>query len=328
MKILILRIGRLGDMVMILPAIQTINQRFPQAELFAVTSKDGKRLLPQVGIKPENICVYRHALFYRLQDTQKVKRFINHSFDMIYCFETKPRTQSWLPPQSLCLQKTLELEHYSLRCLKLVGETTPSFPKRAYLPVLPQKEAHLKSLLLQQGITDKTLLIGFHPTYSGFNKWGRSKEKAHRLWHWKNFVLLAQLISEYAVQSKLDIQIMMDLLPSERAWGEKIQQACPNIIHLLDWPADFQRYLCLIQRLDVLIASNTGIMHLAAALRTPLVALFSQLHPEDCGPFMAKDRFHVLRAEDWQQPQRGLAAIPVEEVFLRLKQVLHSGLDE
>lgn len=316
MDILLLRIGRLGDMVMILPALKEIKRLYPQANIHCVTSVDGLRLLQVFGIDKKNLFLYRHHLIYRLLDTYKVKQYIKQGhFDLIYCFESKKRTTSWLPAGANIIQNQAFLEHYALKCLKLVNPMPEYDHREQYLPVNASKEKDLQAILQSHNISPDTILIGLHPTYSGFDKWGRKKEKMHRLWPWQNFVDLAIRLTDYAQTKELNLKVVMDLLPNERQLGIKIQQASANKAILFSTEPDFKRYLCFINRLNVLIAPNTGVMHLAAALNTPVVALFSDLHPGDCGPYMPEENYVTLRAEDYPNSSSGLAAISVSEVF-------------
>ena len=96
--------------------------------------------------------------------------------------------------------------------------------------------------------------------------------------------------------------------------GDAVAARSAGTVKLLVAPPDFQRYKGLLSRLDVLVTPNTGPMHIAAALDTPLVALFSNWSPADCGPYMDPQRCMVLRAEDTAEPDRGLAAITPESV--------------
>lgn len=43
MKILVIRIGRAGDMVMITPALSALIDKYPNAEITVLTSPDGDR---------------------------------------------------------------------------------------------------------------------------------------------------------------------------------------------------------------------------------------------------------------------------------------------
>ncbi|KTC99326.1 glycosyltransferase family 9 protein [Legionella erythra] len=316
MNILLVRIGRLGDIVMILPAVKEIQRLYPKATIHVVTSPDGIRLLKAFGLNPGTMVQYKNNILSRLWELYKVRRFIRRQpFDVVYCFERKKRTLSWLPAPAKIIEPSHELQHYAWRCLTLVTASPEQDYKRHYLPVNPQKIPPLHAFLSTQGIACDTILIGLHPTYSGFNKWGKGKESRHRLWPWQHFAKLALMLADYGKKNGMDIKVVMDLLPEERRLGEQIQAASQGRAVLLPTEPDFQRYLCFLQRLNVLVVANTGVMHLAAALNTPLVALFSELHPGDCGPYMPEERFNVLRAEDTANPERGLEAIAVEAVF-------------
>lgn len=327
MKILLVRVGRLGDIVMILPALAAIKRCFPEATYYAVTSADGMRLLKAQGWQASQLQLYRNSIFYRLFDILKVKRFIRQGhFDKIFCFENKKRTVSWLPKHAAVISSTAELEHYALRCVKVVTSHPQELYQQSYLAFNPLKMPQVQQRLQNFAINDSTILIGLHPTYSGFLRKKRRQEHCHRLWPWQHFALLAEKLIQYGKDQSIDIKIIMDLLPEEQEIGLKIQQASAGKVILFSDKPDFQRYLCLLKRLNLLIVANTGVMHLAAALNTPLVALFSQLHPQDCGPYMPQERFRVLRAEDTVAPAQGLAAIPVEQVFAAALQLVHSEL--
>ncbi len=324
MNILLVRIGRLGDIVMILPALRSLIYHNPEAKIHAVTSPDGIRLLKTAGIPEANMVRYRHTLVHRLMDVRHVKHFLaTHHFDKIYCFETKKRTVSWLPSDTYVLKNQQELEHYALRCLKLVEPGLSELHQNHYLTFKRDQTPSLNALLAEHNITPTTLLIGFHPTYSGYGKWGKKREQIHRLWCWKNFAKLSYLFADYAHQQKIDLKIIMDLLPEEQSLGLKIKQHGANNIVILNNKPDFNRYLCYINRLNLLIVPNTGVMHLAAALGTPMVALFSHLHPNDCGPYMPPHKFIVLRSENTLKPHLGLNAISVDDVFCNAIQLLN-----
>jgi hypothetical protein len=176
---------------------------------------------------------------------------------------------------------------------------------------LTQEDAGLNAY----GVTPSTLLVGFHPTYSGFGKWGKSAENKHRLWPETAYAELALQLTAHARQQGLDLKIVMSLLPHEQAFGQRLVAKSQGSIVVLPGILGFKAYLAYLQRLNVLVVANTGVLHLAAALNTPVVALFSAHNPEDCGPYMAKDRYVVLRAEAMEDPTLGLEAIPVNAVL-------------
>ena len=82
---------------------------------------------------------------------------------------------------------------------------------------------------------------------------------------------------------------------------------------------DLPQLIELTRRASVVIAGDTGPLHLAAALERPVVALFGPTDPARNGPYGTRAR--VLRHGDerrdhrrLKEPEAGLLAIPVEEV--------------
>ena len=75
MNILILRVGRLGDIVMIVPAILAIKKQFPQANIKVITTKDGIRVLKSMGFKDDALIAYDHKLPMRLIGSFRIKLF-------------------------------------------------------------------------------------------------------------------------------------------------------------------------------------------------------------------------------------------------------------
>jgi ADP-heptose:LPS heptosyltransferase len=255
-------------------------------------------------IKKEHIYLYKSW-----------QSFPFRSFDKIYCFESKKRIVNTLPPYASCLPPAGEMvEHYSLRCLRQVyPESKMPSAIKPYLTIKPQEET--LAVLQTQGISASTLLVGLHPTYSGSRLWGRKQEHLHRLWPTSHFAKLAHLLKEYAKREAIDLQVVMNVLPQERKRGMEIEKQSQGAVKIVSLPLSFDSYLVYLQRLNVLVVANTGVMHLGAALSKPLVALFSKYDPKDCGPYMEQERFSVLQAENTAHPQQGLRAIQPEKVY-------------
>jgi ADP-heptose:LPS heptosyltransferase len=167
------------------------------------------------------------------------------------------------------------------------------------------------------GINENDYVIAMHPSFSGLRKsFFRSKKENYlRQWPIASFAHLAILLTEYANKADLDVKIIMDLLPDERELGEKIVHASGDRVILLTPKPDFGRYKAVIQRTNLLITPNTGPMHIGGAVGTEMVALFSGMSPDDCGPYVPKEQFIALCAEDTDKPELGIAAISPNRVF-------------
>jgi ADP-heptose:LPS heptosyltransferase len=118
---------------------------------------------------------------------------------------------------------------------------------------------------------------------------------------------------------------VVDVLPAERVLLAPFLERAGDAVTVLCGPPDFERYKALLARLALLVTPNTGPMHVAAAVGTPVVALFSGWSPAECGPFVPADRVRILRAEDTPTPERGLAAIGADTVFEACAALLSSA---
>ncbi len=322
MKILIVRVGRTGDMVMTTPGISALLRYYPDAEFTVLTSPEGNRVLGDFSPRITSIWVYdwkpRVSLFER---STLRERIASAGFDHIYCFEYKPRYYRLFrtsQAQVHGLRQLKDEKHYAQLCLDLVsnGLGSASRPFPLFLPVSAEAEEKNKAYLAQNGIGETTKLLAIHPTYYAIGKrFGPSKHKKNKHWPAESYGTLCDRLHLHAKALGLDLRIVMNLMPEERAMGEKVLACSRGSVELLLPEPDFQVYKAFLRRADLLVAPDTGPMHLAAALGTPVVALFSGKNPEDCGPFVPEARRRILRAELTESPEQGIAAIGVEPVY-------------
>ena len=322
MKILVIRIGRAGDMVMITPALSALIDKYPNAEITVLTSPDGQRILKNFHPNIINIWLLDRKKLFPFIQHQKIKRDIRQNdFQQIFCFETKAsfaKLFSGSTAQHHILQDIAQSEiNFADRCLSLIDPTLSKNQYPVFLPVLADAKLRAQNILQQIGITDSTFLIGIHPSYSGLGKkFGRNKKSLpHRNWPISHWGELCKLIKNYATESGHNIRIIMDLMPEEKELGLDIIKASQQSVELLTPAPDFERYKATLARMDLLIVPNTGPMHIGAAVGTNIVALFSIHNPKDCAPFTDENKLKILRAEDCQHPENGLAAISAENVF-------------
>lgn len=321
-KILVVRVGRAGDMVMITPALAMLLETQPQVEIHLLTSREGARILR--GYDPR---LTRYWLYTRKFPRTMLLRYSlarelrSEGFDQVFVFEDKPFYATWLAdiaPQVYELPAARDDMHFSERCLEAAAEGTRQTLQRrwASLPVRNEGRLRAKALLSEHGIHPEKCLVGMHPTFSGSGLpvFRNRAEKKHRHWPADSFTKLARLLTAQAQSLGLPMQIVIDALPEECSLIEPIIQDSGGLVTLLAAAPDFERYKAVLQELDVLITPNTGPMHIAAAVGTPVVGLFSGWSAEDCGPFVAPERFAALNATAGAGSQPGLAAITPEQV--------------
>ncbi len=324
MNILAVRIGRVGDTVMLTPALSALIQYYPDTSITLITSPTGKHLLNDFHPNIVDIWSWnRSGLLKPLFDKIKLRRQLSlHHFDKIFCFDTSPRIAALFSSYKnnfFWFQGSNEFKHCAKHYLDFVAEAChqPVLSLYNNLPVKPADNEKVVRELKNNGIEADDIVIIFHPTFSGFSKSGLRKKQARlrKLWPTQNYGELGNRLSQLRLASKRKINVLMVLLPAEMAYGKTIVEQSKNTIRLLPSKSTFERYKAMLKRADLLVTPDSGPMHLASALDTRIIAFFSMKDPGDCGPYMPADKFMILRTEDTATPEQGVAAIDVDSVF-------------
>jgi heptosyltransferase-1 len=101
-------------------------------------------------------------------------------------------------------------------------------------------------------------------------------------------------------------------------------------------PCSVEQMIALVRRAGVVIAGDTGPLHLAAALERPIVGLYGPTDPSRTGPYMADtSKARVLRHESSRtdhsrhaETETGLMQISTEEVVEAALELLRNGQDK
>jgi len=319
-KILAVRVGRVGDTVMMTPALTALLQYYPDAEITLLTSPVGKLLLSDFHPNIKDIWTWNRSGLLKpvIEKNKIIKKLKENHFDKIICFDTSPRIGklfSGIDGEFYQNKGSTELKHCARSYLDFLAEVCkkPVVETYNYLPVKQDAREHVDTELAKYGITTDHKLLMIHPTFSGYSPIAIRKRhaKLRKLWAADKYGELAKRIT----QADSNIKIMMVLLPDEISFGEKILSYSGNSILLLKSESTFERYKAMIQRADVLLTPDSGPMHMASALGTKTVAFFSMKDPGDCGPYMEPSKFTILRSENTDFPEKGINAIDVDTVF-------------
>ena len=145
-------------------------------------------------------------------------------------------------------------------------DTTDASP---YLQLTETEYVNARHFLAEAGQTSEQLLIGIHP---GGN-WD------YKLWDAKNYATAASILAE-----KLNATILLFAGPNE-------SELQANVAEMMDVPPilvhtdDLRHLAALISVCDVYIGNDTGPMHIAGAVDTPVVALFGSTNHIRSGPY-------------------------------------------
>lgn len=328
-KILVIRVGRVGDMVMITPSLRALLENYPDHDLHILTSQDGKRVLFGFDSRVTKIYVYeKRRLLNTVSRLKQIKEIQQEGYDYIFNFELKPSYKNIyknIDTNVFELDQSEPQLNYAKRCLNVVEKSVDKKISNYWdwLPVTNEGTKKAKMQLLDVGISDTDFVIGIHPSFSGSKKGILSNKRRNSLREWPPdyFSAVINMLAEYTNKMRLNIKIIIDLLPDEKELGERIVKHSGNNAFLFTLKPDFQRYKALLKRIDLLITPDTGPMHIAAAVGTKNVCLFSGKSPDDCGPYMNPDDYIALIAEKYDVSE-GLQAIKPEYVFDACKRFL------
>lgn len=328
MHILAVRVGRVGDTVMMTPALKAIQQCYPDAELTILASPEGKLLLNDFSPTIKNIWTWdRHGLVKSYQDKKSLlKKIRSEKFDIIFCFDTSRRIAelfSGINTRFYWLQGSDIPKHSAKHYLDLVASACeqPIRDFYNYLPVDDHYRQQVDKELESIGILPDDIVVMMHPTFSGYSKLGLRKRSARirKLWPAKYYGELGKRLAQTRIHNDRTVRSLIALLPRELPLGKQIVGYSEGTVTLIESSPTFGRYKALIQRADLLLTPDSGPMHIASALGTRIVAFFSRKEPSDCGPYMDPSLFTILRSDD---PVKGIATIDVNTVYDAVKSQL------
>jgi ADP-heptose:LPS heptosyltransferase len=162
--------------------------------------------------------------------------------------------------------------------------------------------------LRKEGVSEDTLLIGFQPGASTVS----------RQWFPERFMRLGKDLLE----AHPGARIVLTGSPGEATLCKKIADGIGNSTIVAAGKLPLKQVPPLIKRLGVLVTGDTGPMHIAIAVGTPVVALYAVADPKKSGPLYDKGRHRVIQKGRTCDPcvskkceyQKCMEAISVEEV--------------
>lgn len=204
-----------------------------------------------------------------------------------------------------------------LAALKPLGVHPSEKPPR--LCLTGEEEARADQLLDRLGIRGDRPIIIIQP---GARYWFKA-------WPYERFADLAdRLASDYGCQ------VLIGGSREEEALAQRIHEAAKSRPISMAGQATLKQFAAIAKRAALFVGNDSGAMHIAAAVGTPMVALFGPSNPDEWGP--RGDRVTVLykgldcRACFHPTCERGelncMKQLSVQEVCAAAVQLLASGI--
>jgi heptosyltransferase II len=290
----------IGDVILTLPVLQSLRRAYPTSRITAVVKSPSDELLlghPAITTVLPLPSGSNSVNWARIKFARNLKKY---QFDVGIVFPNSFGSAFLLSltgakhrlgyntdgrdillthpiPTTRHLKKNqYRVEYY----FKILSPLKIDSPDRVFSSVVKQEgDMLIREVLLNMGLGEDEEFITLHPGSS----------KVERSWHAERFGILCQKI--YKEDRR---KIVLLGTPSEEKLLNRIQSYCPpgkiNII-----PAVNLRVLAgVLKKSRLFIGNDSGIMHLASMVGTPIVAIFGPGNVGTTGPYMAPENYEIL----------------------------------
>lgn len=313
MNILIVKLSAIGDVIHTLPALNAIRKHYPKAHITWLVEEAacdivaGHEALDRVLVSkrkrwlkdlqgPGCLGAVKEActLIKDLRDTR---------YDLILDFQALfksgilialakgkrkvgfGRGLEHMEHSYIFLNETIpavDMEHHALsRGLMLLNALGIATPEVEYkLPVFDNDRQKLIDLLRPYGLENFRPLVAVNPVA----KW------ATKLWSNQKFAQMAD-----SLKAQFGVQIVFTGSLNDRLVIDDIISQMKNRAVNLAGETTLKMLAALYAEADMLVSTDTGPMHLAAAAGTPVVALIGPTAPWRTGPYGSGHQ--IVRAE-------------------------------
>ncbi len=308
LKILIVKLSAIGDVLHTLPALNALREHFPDAHITWLVEEaayplvEGHRALNRVLLSKRKRWIKDLLGPSRKAAVSEICRFIRDLRDTRYdlIFDFQALLKSGIPvalargKRKIGYGKGMAHDEYSYLFLNermprvsmnihalsrnlMLLEAAGIYPKEIayHVPVQEADRKSVNALLEQKGVKNSRLLVAINPVA----KWET------KLWSEEKFSNLAdRLIEEYDVtviftggaEDRETVERIISGMLSPKKQTDAVNLAGETSLKML---------AALYEKTAFLISTDTGPMHLAAAVGKPVAAIFGPTAPWRTGPF-------------------------------------------
>jgi ADP-heptose:LPS heptosyltransferase len=320
-NILVISFGQLGDVVLSLPALRAVRQHFAQANLTVAVGKSCAAVIELANGVDDMIVVDRVELRdgNRFRSMQQIVRLVRdvraRHFDLVIDLHSLSET-NLLGFLSGAQQRLYA--HRERRSLDFLSTfSAPKEDKRQHLtdryldvlrplditsasrvPVLEPRSADLAFVdHLWRTLGIDGALVGMFP--------GAGHES--RRWSLNNFAAVGDLLT-----CNEQVRVVVFLGPEEHHIAQDVRARFPVTTRIVEG-LTLHQFVAALSRLTVFVSNDTGPVHLAAAVGTPVVVVLDHTAPTQYVPLV--EQIRAVRSTQ-------LSDIPVAEVYSAAQELL------
>ena len=331
-NILVIDFGQLGDVVLSLPALRAIREKFPRARITVAVGKPGAPVVELSGYADATLPVDRVALrdgpkpLSIMRIIQLVRDVRSKEFDFVIDLHSLSETNllgflsgasrrlyARRPGRSLDflanfhtrppVEDTRHERHAVDRYLDVLAPLGIKGAARApRLRTRAEDDAAVEAMLKKARAHSGSLLIGLFP----------GAGHPSRRWPLERFGELADMLARND-----EVRILVFAGPEEREMVKEVKSSFPRSTLVFD-RLSIPQLASMLARVSVLISNDTGPMHVAAAVGTSVVLLLDSRAPHSYLPVEGQHR--VI--------QRAINEIATDEVYGATRELLATARTE
>ncbi len=337
-RILIIRLDRIGDVVLSTPVIKAVRDAYPESYIaFMVRpyARDIVRGNPYLN----EVIIYDKEADEKgfIGNLKFILKLRAKKFDMAMVLHPTTRTHmiaflagiperigydkkmGFLLTKRIPHTKQFGLKHeidYTLDISRYIGIDAKD--STLYMPVSENSEYKIKNIFNSKNFKDEDILIIINPGASCPSK----------RWNTENFIKTAN-----ALIDKYNAKIIVISGAKERVFGDKVAGGIAKNVLNLSGATTVGDLASVLRRARLIISNDSGPVHIACAVGTPVIDIFGRsdrgLSPVRWGPTGKRDIVlhkdvgcDVCLAHNCKIGFKCLKAITVEEVLTAADKIL------
>lgn len=335
-RILVVSSTAIGDTLLSTPAFHAVRNRFPAATITAHLNMKNMELFQN---NPDIDGVIPYYGGYK-KFFKTIREFRKNKFDLVFIFhgnEPQATPMAYLSGADFIfkLPNTSEyrfllsnkypvlgikdfshaIEH-RLMIAALAGCSTAD--NRMVLPISKKADSVADVFLSEHNIQEADFIIGFQVGASTLS----------RMWFADRFVELGKKL----IESYPDLSIVITGSDEEYSYCKKTADSIGNKALVSAGQIQLKYLPALVKRFKALVTGDTGTMHIAIAVGTPVISLFAVADPATSGPYYDLSRHSIISKGRTCDPcagkkceyQKCMENISVDEVFEAVKKILQN----
>jgi heptosyltransferase II len=290
----------IGDVVLTFPVIQSLRRAYPVARISVVAKSPTDELLlghPDINTVLTLPSGSEDGFWQRVQFARNLKKLnfdvgvvFPNSFGSAFLlsltgvkfrlgYNTDARDILLTHPVSTTAQ--LRKEQYRVEYyFKILSSLKLDNPDRDFAQLSSQEgDATTREILRDMGLDEDEEFLTLHPGTS----------KVERGWHAERFGILCQkLIKEDGKR------VVLLGTKKESELLDRIRKSCPPEMIKIIPPVNLRVLAGLLSKSQLFIGNDSGMMHLAAMVKVPILGIFGPGSPETSGPYIEMEKQEIV----------------------------------